>query len=211
VSLWRQFASGLLYAVVSVVLVVGGLSLALVEGGTQAPPAPPTATQTGTPTLVQPSATTSPAQLSPTVQFLPSVTTRIVFTATSRAAIVATATATLRPPATSTRQLFYPTAAACGPYSGWLKTYTVQPGDTLYHIATIYRTTVSALQSANCKPSTIIYPGDLLWVPNLPTITPGITVIPTFSTNTAVPTLTPEPLYYTETAVPTEETTVPTP
>jgi hypothetical protein len=204
----RQFGSGLFYAVVSVVLVVGGLSLALSEGRTNlTPPAKPTPTlllpsPTAT-AVVLPSSVTPAAVISPPAPLTPSATppARIV-TATPTRYL---ATASMQPRATSTHVAF-PTHFDCGPYSGWLRNYIVKPGDTLFHIATLYQTTVTALQVANCKLNFTIFPGEVLWVPNVPTITPGVTMIPTFPSSTAVPTLpltaTPLP-YNTETAVPT--------
>lgn len=99
----------------------------------------------------------------------------------------------------------------CGPYLGWVRTYIVQPGDDLYRIALRYSTTTAELQRTNC----IINPNSIpvglqLWVPNVPTITPGITLLPEFNTQTLVPTdpLTLTPLPFTETVIPTS-TSVP--
>ena len=201
----RQVGTGLLYALVSVVLVVGGLSLALAEGGLPALP-PPTATLIPSVTQVPPSATQPEASTTNTeAAAVPTTQPAIVITATQPRPA---ATNTLRPLPTITRQAYSPTMSACGPYYGWVRTYTVKSGDTLFHIATLYRTTVTALQTANCRSSTTIYPGELLWVPNVATATPGVTIIPTFPTDTPVPTepltLTPPPLYFTATAVPTD-------
>ncbi len=203
----RQLGSGLLYALVSVVLVVGGLSLALAEGGlnTSSPTVQPS------PTLLLP--TTVPSSTStqtiPTVAPAASDTLQaIIVTATPVTPLspLPTNSPYASPRPTSTRST-YPTHFACGPYSGWVFSYTVRPGDTLFHIATLYRTTVDALQIANCKSTTIIVPGERLWVPNVPTVTPGVTIIPTFPTATAIPTepltLTPPPPP-TDTAVPTD-------
>jgi LysM repeat protein len=87
------------------------------------------------------------------------------------------------------------TVIACGPPIGWVKNHIVQRGDTLFRIALSYGTTYPQLQRANCMgSSTIIYTGQRLWVPNVPTRTPipGITNIPDLptSTNTALPTAT---------------------
>jgi hypothetical protein len=98
------------------------------------------------------------------------------------------------------------TIVSCGPFPGWVRGYIVEPGDTLFHIATLFRTTVPNLQRANCKSnSTVIFPGDRLWVPNVPTVTPGLTIIPTFNTHTEIPTepLTLTPLPFTATILPT--------
>ena len=217
----RQLGSGLLYALVSVVLVVGGLSLALAEGNVNSPAS---ATQPGVTTSLPVStntvATGSPEVVTATVGA--SATPGFLVQTATPQALVVTATP-VRPTSTSyiypsprptsTRSIVYHTPFACGPYAGWVLSYTVQPGDTLFHIATLFRTTVDALQIANCKPTTVIFPGERLWVPNVPTVTPGVTVIPTFPTSTAVPTepLTETPLpYYTETAAPTD-TSVPNP
>ena len=207
----QQWGSGILYALVSVVLVVGGLSLALAEGGltpNQPAPTQPSITVAApsfTAAPPSPVATTavpaSPVPASATSVVQPSATAVVIYiTATNpRAASTATlaprATATYRPPATR---------FACGPYTGWLRSYTVRAGDTLFHIATVYRTTVNALQIANCLTSTFIFPGELLWVPNVPTITPGVTLPPSYATATAYPTLplTLTPLPFTETVAP---------
>ena len=216
----RQWGSGVVYAVVSVVLVVGGLSLALVEGGvtpnqpaptqpsatTPAPSATVVASSPVPPTLVPPSRV--PPSLTSAVQ--PSATPVVIYvTATnarpsSTSTVILRATATYRPPAT---------AFACGPYAGWVRSYTVSAGDTLFHISTLYRTTVTALQTGNCLTSTFIFPGEKLWVPNVPTVTPGLTQPPIYATATAYPTLplTLTPLPFTETVVPPTEPTNPGP
>jgi LysM repeat protein len=117
-----------------------------------------------------------------------------------------------------------PTRIPCGAPSGWV-IYVVQPGDTLYRIATLYRISVSQLMSANCLTGTVIYAGQQLYVPNVPTSTPSFaTTTPTpiatgaesatpTPTNTTAPTDTPTPLPTdtpTDTPIPTE-TPVPTP
>lgn len=79
------------------------------------------------------------------------------------------------------------TVVPCGAPAGWVRTYIVQPGDTLFRIALSYGITYPQLQRANCMgSSTIIYSGQRLWVPNVPTRTPTPGV-PT-STNTSTPT-----------------------
>lgn len=120
-----------------------------------------------------------------------------------------------------------PTAVPCGAPAGWV-TYSVQPGDTLYHIATLYRVTVAQLMNANCLTSTVIYTGQRLYVPNVSTSTPSfVTAVPTPSdtptlgpvadtptpTGTTIPTATPT---FTGTPTPTDtpipaDTATPTP
>lgn len=105
------------------------------------------------------------------------------------------------------------TVVPCGPFAGWARTYIVQPGDNLFRIGLSYGVTVSQLQRANCMgSSTTIFVGQRLWVPNVPTRTPGITLIPNSPTasntsqpiaTTEVPTL--EPPTATSTQIPTIE------
>jgi LysM repeat protein len=100
------------------------------------------------------------------------------------------------------------TVIPCGPPAGWVKNYIVQPGDTLFRIALSYNITYPQLQRANCMgSSTIIYTGQRLWVPNIPTRTPipGVTIIPTFPTDTQtpLPTITTAPPTDTEIPPPT--------
>ena len=98
------------------------------------------------------------------------------------------------------------TAVPCGPFAGWVRAYIVQPGDNLFRISLAYGTTVAQLQRANCMgSSTTIFVGQRLWVPNVPTRTPGITSIPDFPTDT--PSQTDTPTATTE-APPTETPTV---
>jgi len=221
VNALRQLGTGFLYALVSVVLVVGGLSLALAEGGLNAnspaatvqstttvaaPTASPAATQTEVPTwTVTPTSPVSSPTAGPSATLQLSTLTPTVG--------LPTATTYYAPPLPTYTRSAYHTSVACGPYYGWVLAYYVQPGDTLYHIATQYNTTANALQIANCKPTTVIFVGERLWVPNVPTVTPGVTFVPVFPTETPVPTepltLTPIP-YFTETAVPTD-TAVPNP
>ena len=54
-------------------------------------------------------------------------------------------------------------------------TYTVQKGDTLYKIATMYNTTVDNLKTLNNLTSNTLYIGQLLQVPSSEIITPPVT------------------------------------
>jgi len=98
------------------------------------------------------------------------------------------------------------TVIPCGPPGGWVKRHTVQPGDNLFRIALSYGITYPQLQRANCMgSSTTIYAGQLLWVPNIPTRTPGVTIIPNFPT--ATPSFTQQPtstFMVTDSPVPTQ-------
>src|SRR5687767_6851908 len=227
----RQLGIGVIIAIISIILVVGGIMLSLAESlpapstPTQIPatlpqsfptptitPSPmqsetPTATQTGT-TLVTNTAlntlvASTPTPCSPpigwiriiagTADTIYSIAQRYKITAENLSAANCLQAAEL--PAGYT--LYVPpvptvTVIACGPPSGWVRTHVVRAGDTLFRIALSYGTTYPQLQRANCMgSSTIIYAGQRLWVPNLPTRTPipGTTSIPDFptSTNTSLP------------------------
>lgn len=105
------------------------------------------------------------------------------------------------------------TAVPCGPFAGWVRNYIVQRGDNLFRIGLSYGVTVTQLQRANCMgSSTTIFTGQRLWVPNVPTRTPAVTVIPNSPTasntsqpipTTEVPTL--EPPTSTSTQIPTTQ------
>ena len=98
--------------------------------------------------------------------------------------------ASLTPTRTSTPR---PTTAPCvGHPSGWV-IYIIQPGDTLFSLSQSFGVSVSMLQEANCMGNSIlIRVGDKLWVPNVPTQTPGVSPSPTPST-TATLAATPTP------------------
>lgn len=197
----RQAAGGLIYAVLSIVLVLGSLSIALAERNAGAPAAAtptssplPQATDTPIPTEPSASETTSPAATTFAVAPIGSSSTPSIS--------YPTVAPTRRVP-TST----HAASTACGPLPGWVKAYVVQPGDSMFHIATLYHTTVSALQRANCKTSYLIFAGERLWVPNVPAATPGVTIIPPFfdtPTDEPTSTITQTPLYFTATAAATD-------
>ena len=201
----RQLGNGILYGLVSVLLVVGGLSLALAESYTAPSPTPttslPTVPQTLTSTPAGPTAlpsstpTSTATPLPPTncpplvgwilisvqpYDTLESLAARYRITPSQLAQANCLLTNNLEPGF----NIYVPPSPAsqpisCGAPLGWAQAYVVQPRDTLYHIAALYRTSVSELQSANCLFTTVITPGNLLWVPNVPMITPRA-IIPYF-------------------------------
>ena len=232
----RQMGGGVLIAIISLLLVVGGISLSLAETNPPQPsptPLPPiivtslvlstvppiiintieAPTLTATPAL--PSATVSVSVVcNPPAGWLQIVVNAndTLYTIAERyktTAEILSANNCLGNTLPAAGSLLYvppvPTVTVipCGPYSGWIKAYSVQPGDNLYRISLLYRTTVPQLQRANCMGTSItIYTGQLLWVPNVPTSTPGITIVPNF--NTATPTLPPTSTFIgTESPVPT--------
>jgi LysM repeat protein len=71
------------------------------------------------------------------------------------------------------------TLIPCGPPAGWI-IYVVKPKDNLFQISRLYQTSVPLLQAANCMgSSTLIIAGQPLYVPNVATITPTRTTTPT--------------------------------
>lgn len=225
----REMGGGLVIAIVSLILVVGGISLSLAENRPPEQPTPtplppvfatsielPTLTPVSTNTfeiptpLVAVTTESSPTQAAPT-----SVT--VCTPPTGWVAIVVTANDTLytlaeryktttdilnasnclnnTQPVVGSRLYVPPvptvTVIPCGPFAGWVRTYTVKPGDNLFRISLLYRTTVPQLQRANCMgASTTIFVGQVLWVPNVPTSTPGVTIFPNTPTSTFTPTAT---------------------
>lgn len=97
-------------------------------------------------------------------------------------------------------QLPTATPIPCGPPPGWIQ-YTVQPGDTLFRLSQAFGVDYRLLQRANCLGnSTLIYAGQRLWVPNVPTRTPVVTDTPLIiviatstPTFTVTPAFTPSP------------------
>lgn len=206
----RQMASGIFYGLVSVVLVVGGLSLALAESYTAPSPTPTTnlpsvpqtltSTQAG-PTAL-PSSTSFPTATPPpptnclppagwiliSVQpydTLESLAARLRVTPEQLAQANCLLTDNLEPgfniyapPAPTSSPI------SCGAPFGWVRAYVVRPGDTLYRIATLYGTSLFQLQRANCLFSMLITPDEVLWVPNVPTVTPSVIVVLIFGTLT---------------------------
>ncbi len=243
----RQLGGGVIIAIISVVLVLGGISLALAE--TLPPPSAPTQIPPTLP-LTFPTPTLAPGLETPTLPgetptetatTIPSPTATVFVPTTCTfpagwIAILTTPNDTIYTLAqrynTTTDMLsagnclssidlpagyllYVPPVAAtatvipCGPPAGWVKTHIVQPGDNLYRIALSYGITYPQLQVANCMGSSVlIYAGQKLWVPNIPTLTPipGVTIIPEFPTETPSPTSLPP----TETVPPTA-TVSPTP
>ena len=148
----RQLGSGVIIAIVSVILVIGGISLALAE----------TLPQRATPTPIPPTLPLSFPTPTITASFAPQTETG---TATE------TATETQTPPASapsSTNTLLAPTS--CTPPAGWIR-ITVATGDTVYSLAQRYKTTADALSAVNCLSSVELPAGYTIYVPPVPTVT----------------------------------------
>ena len=142
----RQLGGGVIIALISVLLVIGGISLALAETlPAQATPTPipptisldfPTATFTASPILESPTASNTPISITDT-----SIPTNTLFVQVS-----------------------------CTAPSGWLRIVS-SSADTLYSLAQRYKTTPENLATNNCLPSFEIPAGYVLYVPPVPTVT----------------------------------------
>jgi LysM repeat protein len=137
----RQLGVGLIVAVISVILVVGGIFLSLAE--TLPPPATPSPIP---PTF--PQSFPTPTGTLETMTALPTETE--------------TALPTLTPALAS------PTS--CTPPPGWIRV-TTRSGDTVYTLAERYKTTAESLNDANCLTAPELPAGLALYVPPVPTVT----------------------------------------
>ena len=175
-KVFRELLVGMLAAITSIIIVMGGISLSLAQGQAR------------------------PVELSPTLNFptnpIPSPTTTVTI---PRPTIIsgfgyqttATFSTTLASP-TSTRKEMVPTK--CPPPRDWQQ-YVVPSGINLYDLARLHGITLNQLMVANCLVSQDLMPDIILYVPPLmptndSTLTeqPGIsTPEPTFTTLKVTP------------------------
>jgi len=149
----RQLLLGILIALASIGLLLGGFALSLAEGNSIAT-STSIPTSTPTPTLIP---TSSPTWL----PFTPSVSTKPSLDSPTPSPTL-TKTLTSTPP---------PAPTNCPPPQGWL-VYFVQPGETLDSIATRYQINTSILQGANCLVTKELLPSVVIYVPPMRTQTP---------------------------------------
>lgn len=143
----RQLGGGVIVAIFSVILVIGGIFLSLAE--TLPPPS--------TPTQIPPTFPQSfPTPTATTVSF-PTTDTP---TTTALSTVTSTTTATLLAAAPTT----------CTPPPGWIR-ITTGSGDTVYELAQRYKTSAESLNAANCLTSAELPAGLALYVPPVPTVT----------------------------------------
>jgi LysM repeat protein len=139
----RQLGGGVIIAIVSVVLVLGGIFLSLAE----------TLPDQATPTQIPP---TLPVSFpTPTFTQTPDLQTT-----------TATATETASP--SPTISLVSPTV--CTPPTGWIRILS-GTGDTVYSLAQRYKTSAEHLNAANCFTSSELAAGSIVYVPPVPTVT----------------------------------------
>lgn len=144
----RQLGGGVIIAIFSIILVVGGIFLSLAE---TLPPA-------ATPTLIPP---TLPLSLpSPTA----TISVETASPTASQTAVTPTEIASLFPTTISSLP------ATCTPPAGWVRVIT-SSGDTIYSLAERYKTSAESLSTANCLLSADVPAGFALYVPPVPTIT----------------------------------------
>lgn len=141
----REFGSALVIASISVGLMLGALSISLVEF---IPEATPTATIVIPPS---PPPITITASVAPTLTFEnPNMT------------VTASASAT--------NTTLPPSPVSCQPPAGWMP-ITIQPNDTIDGLAARYRVSKDLLKSANCLVSESLLTGTIFYVPPAPTST----------------------------------------
>ena len=141
----RQLGVGLIVAIFSVILVIGGVFLSLAE------------------TLPPPS---TPTQIPPTFPESFPTPTGILETAT----ITPTETETQLPTVTASLASAIGSPTTCTPPSGWI-IVTTGSGDTVYELAQRYKTTAENLNAANCLTSAELPAGLAIYVPAVPTVT----------------------------------------
>lgn len=230
---WRELGTALIVAFSSVMLVLGSLSISLVEFIPQAtstptfnlPPSPlpvtatitldasiPTLTFTATNTVLAPITCQPPAGWIPIVLQPSDTLDSLAILYREDRNVLSNANCLVSDSLLSNTLFYVPpqptsTFAVCVPggYVGWAKKHVVIKGDTLYSISLNYYTIVDVVKQVNCKFTDQINIGEILWVPdNVSTRTPIPTPLPGVSP-TAHPT---DPL--TQTALPFTATVPPT-
>ena len=144
----RGFTNALVVALISTGLMIGALSISLVEFVPQAAP-------TATNILLS-----SPAPLTVTITLIPTLTPTVGLESPTPS-ITPTFTNTVIPP------------ASCQPPFGWVQ-IVIQAGETLETIAARYRTRKDELRRANCLLSDNLVAGTILYVPHSITSTPVV-------------------------------------
>ena len=147
---FRQLGGGVLIAIISLLLVIGGISLALSES------LPAQATPTPIPPTISLDFPTATFTASP------------VFVDTPTATLTATPFIAATDTAYATNTLFVP--AACVPPPGWIP-ITTRTGDTIYTLAQRYKTMPETIAAGNCLSSFDVPPGYVIYVPPVPPVT----------------------------------------
>lgn len=135
---------GVLIALLSAGIILGSLSIALIEGGMNSG-------MESTPTRFVRLITQPIPSIMPSVSSSPT-TTEVILTPQSLTS-------------TPLAVVFSPTPR-CPQPRGW-SVYVIQPGDTLASIAEFYNTTAELLADENCLEVSTLFPGTELYVPNV--------------------------------------------
>jgi LysM repeat protein len=151
----RQLGIGIIIAIVSVSLVLGGIMLALAESL----PAPATPTQIP--------ATLPQSFPSPTITASPMQSETPTTTQTATTLVTNTA---LNTPLIATSTPLAAISTPCTPPFGWIR-IMAGGADTIYSFAQRYKTTAENLSAANCLLSAELPAGYALYVPPVPTVT----------------------------------------
>jgi LysM repeat protein len=149
----RQVSSGFLFAILSIIVVLGGFSLASIEGGRFV--------------TVQLSTATLPViALAPTsFSTIPVLTEPVQPTSSDLASGSPTVSVTSLPSITPP-----PTSASCAPPPGWVAVL-VQSSDSVALLAQAYQTSPTSIKNGNCLISDQLMSGSVLYLPALPTAT----------------------------------------
>jgi LysM repeat protein len=145
---WRQLGGGVIIAIFSVILVVGGIFLSLAE----------TLPQSATPSLIPPTLPLSFPTPTATTIGSPVTETALPSLPTQTQVEIASPTSTVLPP------------TPCTQPSGWIRVTTAS-GETIYSLAQRYKTSAESLSAANCLTAAELPAGFALYVPPVPTVT----------------------------------------
>ena len=145
----RQLGGGVIIAIFSIILVVGGIFLSLAE----------TFSTAATPTQIPPTISLDFPTPTPTIATLESASPLPTLTS-----LVPTEVASLFPTTISSPP------ASCSPPTGWIRIVT-SAGDTIYSLAQRYKASAESLTAANCLISADVPAGFALYVPPVPTVT----------------------------------------
>lgn len=144
----QQLGASFLFGILSILLIIGGLTTALAEKSINQPP---------TPKITKTS--------------LPTRDTQTGFTETPVSSGLVPSPSSMPGSPTNTLTATLPPSTVCPAPAGW-SSYIVQPGDTLESLAGRYNTTPATLKEKNCLVSNDLLPDTRLYMPPYPTATP---------------------------------------
>ncbi len=154
-NLSREILTGLVAGVIMIILVIGGIGIAITESQTinlaqpiaQAFTSTPIAPQATQPFSTLPSLTNTPTQQINDAQVSGSISTP-----------------SITPQPTNTRTISPTPPEDCPPPSGW-EAVMINPGDTIESLAEKYNVSTEELQQANCLITEEIIAGSMIYVP----------------------------------------------